>query len=71
MNVSSKKKYRLDRRLGSGGMGDVYLAERADEEYNQVVAIKLVRAGAFTPQVQGRLRTERPVEQPAPKKEEA
>jgi serine/threonine-protein kinase len=53
--------YRILRKLGSGGMGDVYLAERADEEYHQQVAIKLVRAGAFTPQVQGRLRTERQI----------
>ncbi len=53
--------YRIMRKLGSGGMGDVYLAERADDEYTQVVAIKLVRAGAFTPQVQGRLRTERQI----------
>ncbi len=53
--------YRIVRKLGSGGMGDVYLAERADEEYQQQVAIKLVRAGAFTPQVQGRLRTERQI----------
>ena len=42
-------------------MGDVYLAERADEEYQQRVAIKLVRAGAFSPQVQSRLRTERQI----------
>ena len=53
--------YRIMRKLGSGGMGDVYLAERADEEYQQRVAIKLVRAGAFTPQIQGRLRTERQI----------
>lgn len=53
--------YRILRRLGSGGMGDVYLAERADEEYHQQVAIKLVRAGAFTPQILGRLRTERQI----------
>lgn len=53
--------YRIVRKLGSGGMGDVYLAERADDEYQQQVAIKLVRAGAFTPQVQGRLRTERQI----------
>jgi eukaryotic-like serine/threonine-protein kinase len=54
-------RYRILRKLGSGGMGDVYLAERADDEYQQRVAIKLVRAGAFTPQVQGRLRTERQI----------
>lgn len=53
--------YRIVRKLGSGGMGDVYLAERADEEYQQRVAIKLVRAGVFSPQVQGRLRTERQI----------
>lgn len=53
--------YRIVRKLGSGGMGDVYLAERADDEYQQLVAIKLVRAGAFSPQVQGRLRTERQI----------
>ena len=53
--------YRILRKLGSGGMGDVYLAERADEEYQQQVAIKLVRSGMFSRQVQGRLRTERQI----------
>ncbi|HEY5807392.1 MAG TPA: serine/threonine-protein kinase, partial [Povalibacter sp.] len=53
--------WRIVRKLGSGGMGDVYLADRADDEYQQQVAIKLVRAGAFTPQVLGRLRTERQI----------
>lgn len=53
--------YRIVSKLGSGGMGDVYLAERADDEYQQRVAIKLVRAGVFSPQVQGRLRTERQI----------
>lgn len=53
--------YRILRKLGAGGMGDVYLAERADDEYQQRVAIKLVRGGTFSPQVQARLRTERQI----------
>ena len=53
--------YRIVHKIGSGGMGDVYLAERADEEYQQQVAIKLVRSGMFSRQVQGRLRMERQI----------
>ena len=53
--------YRILRRLGAGGMGDVYLAERADDEYQQYVAIKVVRSGMFTPQIQSRLRMERQI----------
>ncbi len=37
--------YRLVRLLGSGGMGSVYLAERADGEIRQRVAVKLLHAG--------------------------
>lgn len=37
--------YRTVRRLGQGGMGAVYLAERADDQYQKQVAIKLIRAG--------------------------
>src|SRR5262249_48227640 len=33
--------YRIVREIGRGGMGTVYLAERADDEYNQRVALKL------------------------------
>src|SRR4030095_5033217 len=36
-------------------------AERADDEYQQQVAIKLVRSGVFSRQVQGRLRMERQI----------
>ena len=37
--------YRLLRVLGEGGMGRVYLAARADDLYEQQVAIKLMHAG--------------------------
>lgn len=37
--------YKLIRKIGSGGMGGVFEAERADAEYQQRVAIKLVRPG--------------------------
>jgi serine/threonine-protein kinase len=36
--------YVLVRSLGEGGMGRVFLAERADDQYQQLVAIKLMHA---------------------------
>lgn len=36
-------RYRLIRRLGYGGMGTVYLAVRADDEFEREVAVKLLR----------------------------
>jgi serine/threonine-protein kinase len=36
--------YRLLREIGRGGMGTVFLAERADGQFEQRVALKLVRA---------------------------
>lgn len=36
--------YRIVGKLGTGGMGDVYRASRADEEYQQNVALKLLRS---------------------------
>jgi eukaryotic-like serine/threonine-protein kinase len=53
--------YRIVRSLGSGGMGEVFLAERADEHYQQQVAIKLVRRGLLSRHVQGRLKLERQI----------
>ena len=38
--------YRIVRSLGQGGMGEVFLAERADDQFQQQVAIKLVQARA-------------------------
>jgi serine/threonine-protein kinase len=53
--------YRVLRSLGQGGMGEVFLAERADEQFEQRVAIKLVRRGLLSKQVQSRLRVERQI----------
>ena len=38
--------YRIVSEAGHGGMGVVYLAERADEQYDSRVALKLMRGGA-------------------------
>ncbi|HEY6643834.1 serine/threonine-protein kinase [Povalibacter sp.] len=53
--------YRIVRSLGAGGMGEVFLAERADEQFQQQVAIKLVRRGLLSRHVQSRLRQERQI----------
>ena len=53
--------YRLIREIGRGGMGSVYLAARADEQYESNVAIKLVRSGLDTDFVLRRFRGERQI----------
>lgn len=50
--------YRLVSELGAGGMGLVFLAERADEQFRQQVAIKLIR-GLASSQAAEQLRHER------------
>lgn len=47
--------------LGSGGMGEVYLAERADGEFDQRVAIKLLRSGQTNPMLDALFRNERQI----------
>ncbi len=37
--------YQIVREIGRGGMGAVYLAVRADNEFEKRVAIKLIRVG--------------------------
>src|SRR5580698_5614862 len=53
--------YRIVEQLGSGGMGEVYRAVRADDQYQKEVAIKLVRAGADSGLVIGRFKNERQI----------
>jgi len=50
--------YRLIRRIGEGGMGTVWLAERADDQYRKKVALKILRAGGDA-SLASRFRTER------------
>jgi tetratricopeptide (TPR) repeat protein/tRNA A-37 threonylcarbamoyl transferase component Bud32 len=53
--------YRLIRQIGRGGMGAVYLAVRADEQYESRVAIKLVQPGLDTDFILRRFRRERQI----------
>src|SRR6202051_3352675 len=53
--------YRVLRTLGVGGMGEVFLAERADAEFEQQVAIKVVFGSSLARGVQSRLKIERQI----------
>ncbi len=53
--------YRVERELGRGGMGVVYLASRADQQYRKQVAIKLLRPGHDGDQVFHRFQNERQI----------
>jgi serine/threonine-protein kinase len=53
--------YRLLRELGEGGMGTVYLAERADGQFEQTVAIKVLRRGMTTDSMVQRFLAERQI----------
>ncbi|HEX4952674.1 MAG TPA: serine/threonine-protein kinase [Thermoanaerobaculia bacterium] len=53
--------YSVERQLGEGGMSTVYLAERADEEYRQQVAIKVFAYGTERADLRERFRAERQI----------
>ncbi len=53
--------YDVVREIGHGGMGTVYLAVRADEQFRKRVAIKVVRRGMDTDAVLKRFRQERQI----------
>ena len=51
--------WRMERVLGQGGMGAVYLAERLGEDFRQTAALKLLRPGLGTRFFVSRFRQER------------
>jgi serine/threonine protein kinase/Tfp pilus assembly protein PilF len=53
--------YRIVQEIGRGGMGSVYLAFRADDEFQKRVAIKLIRHGIDTDFIIRRFRNERQI----------
>lgn len=53
--------YRVLRGLGGGGMGRVYLAERADGQFEKRVALKVVRRGMDTDELLRRFLQERQI----------
>lgn len=53
--------YRLVRQLGAGGMGAVYLAERVDGQFEQQVALKLIKRGMDSNQILRRFQMERQI----------
>lgn len=53
--------YRILREVGRGGMGVVYLAARADDQFKKHVAIKLLRRDMDTDDVVRRFRNERQI----------
>lgn len=53
--------YEIDILIGRGGMGEVYLADRADAQYEQRVAIKIMRPGRESAELVRRFKTERQI----------
>jgi eukaryotic-like serine/threonine-protein kinase len=53
--------YRLLRRIGSGGMGTVYLARREDGHYQRDVAVKILRSGLESTEALHRFIAERQI----------
>jgi WD40 repeat protein/tRNA A-37 threonylcarbamoyl transferase component Bud32 len=53
--------YQVLGQIGQGGMGEVYLAERADDRFRKQVAIKVVKRGMDTEAILRRFRNEQQI----------
>jgi len=53
--------YRIQREIGRGGMGAVYLATRDDDEFERRVALKLLHHGIVSDDIVRRFRNERQI----------
>lgn len=53
--------YRLLELLGEGGMGSVFIASRDDQEFERLVAIKLIRRGLESTETRRRIQQERQI----------
>ena len=53
--------YAIQRQLGAGGMGTVYLASRSDQHYSKLVALKVIRHGIEQDRIIQRFRRERQI----------
>ena len=53
--------YKTIEQIGAGGMGEVYRAFRADDEYRKEVALKVVRAGQDSDFIFSRFKNERQI----------
>ena len=51
MSAARSARHRLVRELGRGGMGTVYLAERADGAFDHDVAVKVTEIARVRPSV--------------------
>lgn len=53
--------FKIEKKIGSGGMGNVYLARRAEGGFEQTVALKLIKYGMGTEAAVRRFQSERSI----------
>ncbi len=62
LNGKTIGSYQILKELGTGGMGAVYLAERTDGEFDQKVAIKMLRREFNTSEIRKRFKHEKEIQ---------